>query len=140
LSNVSSEQTIALVRSTLLGSAPVQALVGNRIAGGWSESPDVGTMTRPCVALVLASGGFAAYEGAWEVVPVEVWGLSDVSAGEARAVYDACFDALQAAGIAGQTHRGLAVETMRPRDGWWEAGAAWFACGRWRVSVVRDQS
>lgn len=138
MTTISSDSSLGLVRKALLDDSAVQALVGNRVSGGWSEDPDVGTIPRPSVAVVLGGGAFGGYEGVVRVMPVEVWTLSDVSSGESRAVYDACFAALQAAGLGGVDHRGLMAQVSGPRDGWWAAGRCWFTTGIWRLSAVRD--
>lgn len=135
-----SEIAVQLIRDRLLSTPEVQALVGPRVFGGFSESPDAGTAEKPLITIVLASGGQSFYSGVLQAQPIEIWALSALSQSEALQVYDTVFATLNAESLAidGGDHRGLMREMQRPEAGWFEAGSSWTAMGRWLFTLVRD--
>jgi hypothetical protein len=133
------ESAIGLVRAWLLSSAGIVAVVGGRIVGGYTETPDVGTIGRPCV-VIRSLGAPRSYQGVIGELTLEIVAISAVSAAEARALYDLVFDRLQSEGLSvpGHDHRGLIRETEGGREGYWEKGRSYLVRGGWRLSVVRD--
>lgn len=134
-----------LVTHVLLHDTGVQALVGNRVHGGWPRDPDLDSIDKPACGVVLDSGQ-TAYDGVWGQFGLEVWALSSDSKAEALKLYRAIFDALKAeclqidaVGVAnGFDHRGMATEQDGPRAGWSTSAACWYVQARWILTVFRD--
>lgn len=139
MASIQLESAIGLVRAYLLGDTAIVALVGGRIVGGYAESPDMGTLARPCIA-IRSLGAPRSFQGVIGELTIEIVAISAISASEARTLYDLVFARLQSEGLSvpGHDHRGLIRETEGGREGYWEKGRSYLVRGGWRLSVVRD--
>lgn len=134
---VDDDKVAQLVRGALLASTALTAKVGNRVVGGFVRDTDLATLPKPSIAIVL-SNGHAHYSASFASFALEVWALSALSEGEARALYALAFAALQGGQLAvtGVDHRGTCWESSRPIPGWHDATGSWTVMGRWVVQVA----
>lgn len=129
---------VQLLSHFMLHDPELQALVGDRVHGGWSRDTDLQTIPKPAVGFVLDSGG-TVYEGVIGAFGTEIWAVSANSADEALEVYTTVYKLLQAECLAvnGIDHRGMCVEVDSVRQGWAKDAACWYAHGRWIYRVAR---
>lgn len=132
---------LQLLRGCLLADSAVQALVENRIHGGWSRSSDWQSIPKPAVALVL-NGGTPHNSGALSQQSVDIYTLSATGIDEALAVYGAVRQLLQQGAVAldNVDHRGIMTEQETERCGQLGDSQVWYATGRWLFTGVRDNN
>jgi hypothetical protein len=137
VSNIRSGAVLQLIVDALLATPGIQAVVANRVVGGWSKSSDLATIGKPAL-VVVADGGSTLYVGSIGQVAVEVYAVSELSTGQALDLYDSARDILAGNELchAVNRHRGLCVETSRPRTGYISEANVWYAQGRFVVTVA----
>jgi hypothetical protein len=139
MQGVSTGDALRLVVDALSASAALQAVVGNRITGGWPQSSDLQTIPKPALVAVL-EGGSTMYGAPVATLVLSVYAVSAVSSDQAMSVYDLARTVLHAESLCHTPsgHRGFARETQPAMQTWLPDATCWVAVGRYSLLVTRS--
>lgn len=132
-----------LIRRALLDDATVIGLVDDRVRSSHMINPDV-EISYPILIIEFLSG-FGRYQGTLQTISIDLYAYSEGGLTEAHQVYDAAYNALQAArlynGTEGNGSRiisaaGSMREIERPDEGYNDRLGAWWVRGKWLATTA----